>query len=423
MSADTTPTNETLGEPPPLVLAPGVVLNDRWRLDRCVASGGYGDVWSAEDLGGNLGRVAAKILRRDAGNNDPSALARMRLEAEILSELNHPNLVEVHGFFESNYGPFLVMEFLEGEALDQSLQRIGAADPVEAISVVRQLLSALEATHSRGVLHRDIKPENIVLVEGSTLSGKLIDFGIAKTRKTFGGGDDSGLTLVQTRAGGFMGTPRYSAPEQVVGDPIGPSADIFSLGLVVAEWLTGTPRLSSESHSEVMSQLLSSDPLVIDDVPYRWKRWLQRCIAKIPEKRFQSADEAAQALENWVVKEGKPADFLDDGYFPGGQTSANEGSNFVGREHGPLELDLDRIEAQRSAAMPIEEPGESVTVSQPERGDAVESSGRRWKGTPMDAQPGAQDLSDAGELPWLAGIFVLSFAVTFLLLSLLLGAL
>ncbi len=425
MSADTTPTNQKL-ESPPLILAPGVVLHDRWRLDRCVASGGYGDVWSAQDLDEDERTVAIKILRTDAGNNDPSALARMRLEAEILVRVEHPNIVKVYGFYEGSYGPFVVMELLEGHAIDQVLRTHGPADPDALAPVVHQLLLALQAAHDQKVLHRDLKPENIILEErpdGARVP-KLIDFGIAKTESPFGGSDDSGLTMVQTRAGGFMGTPRYSAPEQVVGDPIGPSADIFSLGLVIAEWLSGRARLDSEQHSEVMSKLLSPHEFELDDIPYRWRKWVAKCVAKQPGDRFQSANEAVAKLEAWVVKEGKPADFLDDGYFPGGEQAASEGSNFVGREHGPLELDLDRV------AQAPSRPRTSTPMF-----DAEKPRGTPPLGTQPPPQKAAKAQGDVSHLIqtkrddeegvldylYLSAVFIICFALTFFGLTWLTG--
>lgn len=433
MSADTTPTNENL-ETPPLILAPGVVMNDRWRLDRCVASGGYGDVWSAQDLDEGERTVAVKILRTDAGNNDPSALARMRLEAEILVRVEHPNIVEVFGFFEGSYGPFLVMELIEGHAIDQLLETHGPADPKVLPPVVHQLLLALQAAHAQQVLHRDLKPENIILEQRSdgTLVPKLIDFGIAKTASPFGGSDDSGLTMVQTRAGGFMGTPRYSAPEQVVGDPIGPSADLFSLGLVVSEWLTGEPRLNSDQHSEVMSKLLSPTEFDLDDIPYGWRKWLAKCIAKQPTERFQTAEEAAEKLELWVVQEGKPADFLDDGYFPGGQTQRSDGSNFVGQQHGPLELDLDRVHQQPQrrpdttpmfeAEMPAGTPPHGMQ-SAPSHAQPRNLNQPRQGRADISHLLGAEADDDEGVLDYLylSAVFIICFSMTFFGLTWLTG--
>lgn len=347
MSADATPTNETL-ESPPLVLAPGVVLCERFRLDRVIASGGYGDVWSGFDLEDDDRRVAIKILRNDAGNNDPSAIARMRMEAEILQRLRHPNIVQVFGFFESPYGHFLAMELLDGLAIDQAVLVEGPGTHERVMMCTRQILSALEAAHEQDVLHRDIKPENILLTKtpGGLEVAKLLDFGIAKARRTRD--DESGVTLVQTRAGGFMGTPRYASPEQAVGDPIGPSSDLFALGLVVAEWLTGRARFDGERYADVMQKLLDGSSVNVADCPPRWQGWLKMCLNKAPERRFQSALAASHALED-LVENFKPTDnFVENrSYFATPPTQPGQ-TNFMDKD-GPLELDLDRV---RKASSP-----------------------------------------------------------------------
>jgi serine/threonine protein kinase len=354
--ADTTPTERTIVSDVdgtadetvvtgPMAVRAGTVLEGRWKVDSNIASGGYGDVWRGEDLERRR-PIALKILRHNAGNNDPSAIARMRQEAEILKAIQHQNIVKVYGFGDSAYGHFLAMEFLDGEALDRVLDQQGPAASERVIPIAAQLLSALAEAHNKGILHRDIKPENIILVPGhdGRELAKLVDFGIAKAQRLLND-DEEGATLVQTRAGGFMGTPRYAAPEQAVGDPIGPTIDLFALGLVIAEWLTGRRRIDGKRHSDVMSQLLSPDELDISDVPYRWQKWLRRMIAKNPASRYQSAAEALADLTRLVVELHKKADFLDDDpnvfsqFSEGGP--AQDGS-FMD-DDSPLELDYDRV--------------------------------------------------------------------------------
>lgn len=326
-----------------LAIVRGTVLSGRWTLERCLASGGYGDVWEGYDPVLQV-RVAVKILRTDAGNNDPSAIARMRQEAAILEAIDHPNIVTVYKFGRSPYGHFLVMELLDGKAIDQLLETEGPIDPERAIDMARQLLSALQVAHDKDVLHRDIKPENIIVVREAdgTESARLLDFGIAKATRTLSERDD-GATLVQTRAGGFMGTPRYAAPEQAVGDPCGPNIDLFALGLVLAEWLTGRRRMDGQTHGEVMQQLLMPQPVDLSDVPYRWREWLSVMTMKDPRQRYLNAEAALDGLEHLVVDLHQPSDFVD--HQPLSTIVAGE-SAFASND-GPLELDFSRAPSRR----------------------------------------------------------------------------
>ncbi len=290
-------------------LAAGDILNDRYRILEELGSGGYGQVLAADDLHGER-RVAIKILRADAGSRDPAAVARMRQEAEILGAIDHPNIVAIYNVGQTDQGEFMVMELLEGDSIDQLLGAEGPADPERVRPLVKQLLSALQAAHQKQVLHRDLKPENIILVPTPDEAGgeraKLVDFGIAKAREILDDDPDEGITLVKTRGGGFVGTPRYCAPEIAVGDPAGPSADMFSLGLVLAEWLTGKPRIDTERQNVALSILIQPEPLDVSDCPEGWQAWLSRMIAKDPDQRYPSAREALDAFEALV--EGKGAD-------------------------------------------------------------------------------------------------------------------
>lgn len=361
METDTTPTDQTFVTGSHAV-ASGTVVARRYRTDVCLASGGYGDVWKGVDLRSGA-PIALKILRTDAGNNDPSAIARMRQEAEILKAMDHPNIVRVFGFGNSPYGHYLAMEFLDGLAIDQWLTRKGAVDEEMLIPIARQLLEALADAHDKHILHRDLKPENIILVKDATQPNGyraiLVDFGIAKAQQLLNDGDE-GATLVQTRAGGFMGTPRYAAPEQAVGDPCGPNIDLFALGLVLAEWLTGRMRIDGEKHSDVMTQLLSPDPIDMSDCPRRWQRWLYEMTRKNPAQRYRDAAAAIAGLDELVVNVHRPADFVDhDGHISSyGQNSVPGG--FLSTD-GPLEVDFERARAVKPSppsmpAMQVPQP-------------------------------------------------------------------
>jgi serine/threonine-protein kinase len=435
MPGDTTPTNETVVREPKGARA-GTVINDRFKLVRCVASGGYGDVWSGDDLQESR-RVAVKILRNDAGNNDPSALARMRQEAEILTSMDHPNIVRVFSFENSDYGYFLVMEFLEGLAIDQVLQREGPGKPEIVVPVVGQLLSALHLAHSKQILHRDIKPENIILEprKDGYYQPKLLDFGIAKAMKLLSD-SDSGVTLVQTRSGGFIGTPKYSPPEQAVGDPIGPNVDLYSLGLVLSEWLTGTPRITAERHGDVMGQLLNGEPHDVSDCPYAWQAWLRKMIAKSPSGRYATAMEAMEQFESLVIEGSKTPDFLDDSPFVNAGSNFDFGSGAFSDHAGPLELDFDRVQRSAPAApepvpatfgeQPV--PGTPPPLKESDTGpqQAVDASKpfarprpnpmQRKELPPLNPKDSGNDAETLVMVGWLVVVFILSCGVVFFMM-------
>ena len=325
-------------------LKQGVLLVDRFEITLRLASGGYGNIWQAKDVQENK-LVAIKILRKEAGNNDPHALVRMRQEAEMLATITHPNIVEIFGYFSSPYGEFIAMELLRGFSLDQWIEAKGTATDDQAIRLVTQMLSVFNACHSHGVIHRDLKPDNIILVENEQglRDGKLVDFGIAKASDILTNHDE-GVTLVQTLQGGFMGTPRYAAPELVVGDPFGPNIDLYSFGLVVAEWLTGRQRMDAVSHGDVMSQVLKPTPINVMDCPPRWREWLGLMIARNPKLRFQSADQANSAFQHMVIEFHRPAEFVEPRFR---QESSQEIQNF----ETELELDSGVLKTRAKASL------------------------------------------------------------------------
>lgn len=285
---------------------PGDLVWSRYRIGEKLGSGAFGQVFAAEDLQESR-RVAIKVLREGVGQRDPSAVARMRQEAEILGAIQHPNIVEIFDVGEGEFGLFMAMELLEGRSIAQLLKTEGPAAPERVAQVARQMLSALVKAHGRGVLHRDLKPANIMLVGAEAGDpeelAKLVDFGIAKAREILDDDPEEGVTLVKTRSGAFVGTPRYCAPELVVSDPVGPSADLFSLGLVLAEWMTGRERIDARNQTEALAILLQPEPLDVSDCPPDWQPWLAKMLAKFPSDRYATAEEALSEFERLVGEE------------------------------------------------------------------------------------------------------------------------
>ncbi len=216
------------------VQAAGAVLADRYRLLRRIGTGGMGEVWEAEDA--VLQRTVAVKLVRDEHLHEPSILTRFEREAQTAARLVHPGLATVYDYGASEDGVFLVMELLAGETLGQRI-RTGPLGADEAADVGAQVADALRAAHDLGVVHRDVKPSNIMLTEHGA---KLMDFGIA-----------SGLGDPLTATGLVIGTPSYLAPERVRGEGAGPEADVYALGAVLFEALTGERAFNGETPVEV----------------------------------------------------------------------------------------------------------------------------------------------------------------------------
>jgi serine/threonine protein kinase len=285
----------------------GDVIGDRYRIERHLASGAHGDVLAAFDDHDERD-VAIKLLSPEARANHPRAIARMRQEAEILKVLEHPNLVRVYDIDSSEQGTFLVMELLEGRTLGQVIEHEGATSGERIQPIAHHLLDALDAMHDHGVHHRDVKPDNVLLTnpEGDEASerAKLVDLGIAQADESFE--PDRDVTLVETQGDAFLGTPRYASPEQAVGDPIGPSTDLFSLGLVLAEWFRGEPLIDASERRGALSVLVHPKPFDLSGCPEAWQPWLRRMVAKAPDDRFESAREALEQLPE-VSRADEPA--------------------------------------------------------------------------------------------------------------------
>jgi serine/threonine-protein kinase len=266
--------------------APAVVLGDRYRLDERLAAGGMGTVWRAEDT--LLHRdVAVKVLNEGMSSDD-RFVERFRREAKAAAGLLHPNVAGVFDYGEEQGRPFIVMELIEGETLADALARRGRFEPSDVASIGAGVAEGLAAAHAAGFVHRDVKPANVMLTDRGDV--KVMDFGIAAP--------ESGTGLTGT--GMVMGTARYLAPEQAAGQPATPASDVYALGIVLYELLTGTPPFDRESPLATAMAHVREDPPPVASVRADTPPWLaalvDSCLAKDPSERPAGAAELAAAL-------------------------------------------------------------------------------------------------------------------------------
>jgi serine/threonine-protein kinase len=272
-------------------LAPGDVVAGRFRIEELLGQGGFGAVYRATQL--NLDRpVALKMLLPEAVGNE-EAFARFRREAELAQKLQHPNTVRLYDFGETDEGlPFIAWELLRGHPLDAVLREDGALPALRVARIASQILKALMEAHALGIVHRDIKPSNIFLCEfsGERDFVKVLDFGIAKNVR---GG--KAITMV----GSILGTPSYMAPEQLRGAEVSPASDVYALGLVMAEALSGQPAYGPVIGASLVMAQLSDTPA---PVPASVKTSplgpiILRAIQKRPEARYPDAAAMMAQLE------------------------------------------------------------------------------------------------------------------------------
>jgi tRNA A-37 threonylcarbamoyl transferase component Bud32 len=286
----------------PLGGAPGEgeVIEGRYRLLAPIAQGGMASVFRAEHV--RLGRqVAVKLISRDLLAH-AEAVQRFQREAQTVARLRHPNVVEVSDFGRSADGQhYLVMELIEGEDLRQVIEREGPLPLPRVREILRQIVLALDYAHAEGVIHRDLKSANIMLVRvpDSGERVKLLDFGISKGPESSAGG----LTAVGT----VLGTPEYISPEQISGKPVDPRTDLYSLGVILYEMLTGALPFRGNT-AEVLSAHLLSPPAPPrerrPEIPVAVEAVVLRALAKTPEERFSAARALGEAFE---IACGEPA--------------------------------------------------------------------------------------------------------------------
>lgn len=285
-------------------------------IDR-LGSGGMGEVYLVEHR--ELGkRFVAKILHKRFGS-DPFLVDRMRVEAEALGCLNHPNIVKVTGFDKTEQGrPFIVMELLRGRTLANELTIRRSIPPMESIGYAREALSALSAAHGAGIIHRDMKPENLFLHDppGGQRVVKVLDFGVARVMP--GASGDSPRPLANpTETGVVVGTPRFVSPEGAIGRRVDARADIYSLGLILYEMLAGRGPFDHIGSDELVLTAHATDQ---PEPPSRYAErpippeldWaVMKALDKDPSQRFSSADEFDQALAAIAKRLAEPIVMAD----------------------------------------------------------------------------------------------------------------
>ncbi len=268
----------------------GTVI-DQYEITERIGGGGMGEVFRAVDL--ELERdVAIKCVRPELSDLEEVAV-RFRNEARTLAKLAHTNIATVYRFFREDDRLFLVMEYIDGEPFGTRLRKTGALDPEEAVWMTREALHGLGYAHENKVVHRDIKPGNIMIDTNQVV--KVLDFGIAHLVE--------GTRL--TRAGSVVGTPAYMAPEQILGKPVDPRTDLYSLGIVLFELLSGNLPYEGNSDFELMRSHVEDVPRSLDEltngkIPQALQLTVRRALNKDATERFQTAAEFDDALRRCI---------------------------------------------------------------------------------------------------------------------------
>jgi eukaryotic-like serine/threonine-protein kinase len=280
-------------------LAPGTQLGP-YEISAPLGAGGMGEVYRARDT--RLRReVAVKVLP-DAFSSDPERLRRFEQEARTAGALNHPNVLAIYDVGKHDGSPYLVSEFLEGKTLREQL-KTGPLPVRRATDIAVQVARGIAAAHEKGIIHRDLKPANLFLTSDGRV--KILDFGLAKLfqRDDCGVGETLSLTpLPHTESGLVLGTVGYMSPEQVRGESADPRSDIFSLGAILYEMLSGKRAFHKESSAETMTAILKEEPPGLSGetrkIPSAVERIVFHCLEKNPAERFESARDLAFDLES-----------------------------------------------------------------------------------------------------------------------------
>jgi serine/threonine protein kinase len=275
------------------MVSSGLLLSNRYRLDERIATGGMGDVWKGTDE--DLDRTIAIKIMLTALLEERGFVERFRSEARTMATINHPGVVRIYDFGHDEVA-YLIMEYVEGEPLARTLSRVGRLTPPRAMSLIAQAAEALEAAHEKGIVHRDVKPGNLLVRPNGTLV--LTDFGIAR----------SAAAAQLTATGAVLGTASYLSPEQASGLPATATSDVYSLGVVAYQCLSGHRPHDGGTPIEIaMKHINGTAKPLPEDVPPAIRHVVERAMAKEPGKRWPSAAEFAGAARRAATQPSVPA--------------------------------------------------------------------------------------------------------------------
>ncbi|MEZ4400273.1 MAG: serine/threonine-protein kinase [Kofleriaceae bacterium] len=282
----------------------GLIIDGRYRVVELVGEGGMGKVYLAEHV--DIGkRVALKVLH-PSYSRMPDLVERFRREARAASKIGHPHIVDVTDSGTTGDGSaYFVMEFLEGVELGGVIEREGALDVARATRIAQQICRALAAAHAAGIIHRDLKPENVYLTirDGTTDFVKVLDFGIAKTTEA-----EEARERKLTSPGMAMGTPEYMAPEQAAGRPADARCDVYALGAILYEMLTGVPPYQGDNFMEILTKKATVDPVapihLRSTIPPAVSALVMQAMSRNPDDRPSSMEAFEYALTKCMAGRG-----------------------------------------------------------------------------------------------------------------------
>lgn len=277
----------------------GAVLADRYRIERLISRGGMGAVFEATQLG--LDRPVAVKMLLPALSRDENARERFRREARSAALLRHPNIVQIYDYGISDFGPYIVMEFIRGSSLREMMKK-GPLPIDRAVELMGQICSAISTAHAAGIIHRDLKPDNILTDEQSngSISAKVLDFGIAKIREA----QQVEEADINLTGANIIGSPAYMSPEQCQGLTLDARSDIYSLGIMLYEMLTGSTPFGRHAPAAMLMHHVSSQPTrpseLRGEISDAMESVLAQAMAKDREMRFASANQFAESLRSAI---------------------------------------------------------------------------------------------------------------------------